>query len=141
MNLQLVVVHEVDTQVYVPYYLTFSVLGAFIIVLPGCECSPSCYTESWSELALAIRGAWGWDPLSNSCWVALADPDERDKYIVGTIWAPMFAMAAVASISTFLVLWQIFHLTQRTRDLFSYSTGHPAPSRTSLLSRVALRII
>jgi hypothetical protein len=84
-----------------------------------------------------VYRVWGWDELTYGCWISLTDPPARLRWAAGTLFAWTLLSAAVALVSTYVVLAHLVRKRTATRRAFRCSML----VEDHVVARVAVRVV
>ncbi|EPQ56088.1 hypothetical protein GLOTRDRAFT_128046 [Gloeophyllum trabeum ATCC 11539] len=126
VNLQLVLVHQVNTDGFLRYYLLAPLGAAIITALPG-----------------AVQSVWGWDPETRMCWIYITEPHVRISWLVGAWYTWLLISMVVSTASaTIVLLYLVFHTRSRNRELAIGEGNSGITSNNGVnVKRVASRIM
>lgn len=90
-----------------------------------------------------VKDVWGWDPLSQSCWIALTERRARTWWTISIIHVPSLVASAVSLVAIATVLWRLLAMDYAMRSVFNHSRHRSAfdVTESALFRRVALRVI
>jgi hypothetical protein len=136
VNLQLVIVHGINTASWTRWYLGGAALLAVIIQIPSRKCGVCPRRVALTTLAV-VYGVWGWDGLTGGCWVTYPDEWTRFGWEVGTTYGWRLLSALVALGATGGVVVRLVRQKVATRRAFRQSLL----ADDHLVRRAAIRVV